>query len=79
MAVLRGAVRARPVSAFANILMAAGAIIWLIGELVGIWNHGSNPDTTTEWVRAFRRKVGRAFFAATFLTTALVLFIHFNG
>lgn len=38
----------------ANLGMAAGFIIWLSGELFGVWNnqHGSHhgKDTTTEWM-----------------------------
>jgi hypothetical protein len=63
-------------SLFANLLMLLGSITWLIGESIGIHNHTASPDTTSEWLRILRRKLGRLAFAGIFVALSTLLLIH---
>ena len=48
----------------ANILMVVGAVVWLAGELWGVFHNSKRePDTTTGWVHLLEAKfpIARVF------------------
>lgn len=58
----------------ANLMMAVGGVIWLTGELIGVFSPGKAYDTTSQWAWFLEQRY--PIVRVLFFTFTISLMLH---